>query len=243
MRSLRDLQRDFGGSLLTPGRAATLRPGFHVYVGNVRGNWEKALASAYPVVRQLVGESFFKRLARAYAGAHPSRSGDLNGFGAQLAQYVARFAQTQDLPYLADVARMEWLAHQAHFAADAPRFEPARLAGVTPDQYGTLPLRLAPGSGLLVSAWPLARIWEIHQEGYAGELSVDFASAPGRILVYRPAWKATVEPLSTGDYRFLAAARGGANLGAALETAAVADACFDSAGALARWVRKGAVIL
>jgi hypothetical protein len=243
MLSLRDLQQELGRSLLVPSDAAVLGPGFQTYVGNVFGNWVKALACAYPIARQLVGEPFFEGLARAYAVAHPSPSGDLNEFGAHFPAFVARYPQTQDLPYLPDVAKMEWLAHRAHFAADPPRFDPARLAGIPPAQYGALPLRLAPGSCLLHSAWPLARIWEIHQEGYAGELSVDFSSPPGRFLVFRPAWRVTVESLALGDCRFLAAANIGATLGEALEAAAAADPQFDCASALARWMAKGVLTL
>jgi hypothetical protein len=243
MRSLHDLQHEFANSLLAPGRAAARQPGFHIYIGNVYGNWEKALAFAYPIARQLVGEPFFEGLARAYALAHPSPSGDLNEFGAHFPAFVARYPQTRDLPYLPDAAQMEWLAHRAHFAADLPRFDPARLAGIPPAQYGALPLRLAPGSCLLHSAWPLARIWEIHQQGYAGELSVDFSSPPGDFLVFRPNWHVTVESLAQGDYRFLAAANNGATLGEALESASAADLQFDCADALARWAAKGVLAL
>lgn len=243
MRSLHDLQREFGNSLLAPGRAAAQQPGFHVYVGNVFGNWEKALASAYPVVRQLVGESFFECLVRAYAISHPSPGGDLNEFGAHLPAFVAGYREVQDLPYLPDMARLEWLAHRAHFAADTPRFDPARIAGVPPEQYGALPLRLAPSSSLLASAWPLARIWEIHQEDYAGGLSVDFSPAPGRFLVSRPAWQVKVNSLAQGDYCFLAAASRGATLGDALDAGSAADPQFDGESALARWVATGVLAL
>jgi len=242
MRSLRECQRAFGRSLLHPGDG-TAQPGMRIYAGNVFGNWTKALGSAYPILRQLVGAPFFEALARAYARAHPSRSSDLNEFGEHVPSFVAQHATTQDLPYLPDVARMEWFAHCAHFAADRPRFDVSRLASLAPDQYAVLPLRLAPGGQLLRSPWPLARIWEIHQDGYDGGVSVDLAPSPGQILVFRPAWKATVVALAPGDHQFLAAAQRGAALGAALEAAAAADAQFDPAGALARWVGAGAVTL
>ena len=138
---------------------------------------------------------------------------------------------------------MEWLAHRAHFAADAARFDPARLADVPPERHSLLRLQCTPTSALITSDWPLARIWEVHQDGYCGDLSVDFDAAPGRFLVLRPRWDVTLESLTHGDYRFLTEAKRGATLGEALEAAASADSGFDAANALARWIGKGVIVL
>jgi len=243
MQSLRDLQRDFGRFLLEPGGPVTMRTGLRIYAGNVFGNWAKALTSAYPIVRKIVGEPFFEGLARAYAREHASVSGDLNEFGVDLPRFVARFPDTQDLPYLPDVAHMEWLAHRAHFAADTPRFDSARLAAVSAEEYSALRLQCAPASALIASPWPLARIWEVHQDRYRGDASVDFESGPGRFLVLRPRWHVTLESLTAGDYHFLTEAKRGAMLGEALEAAAATDSEFDAANALARWIGKGVVTL
>jgi hypothetical protein len=243
MQSVRDLQRDFARSLLEPGGPVTMRTGLRIYAGNVYGNWTKALASAYPIVRKIVGEPFFAGLARAYVREHPSASGDLNEFGAHLPAFIARFPHTRDLPYLPDVARMEWLAHRAHFAADAPRFDPARLAAVSAVDYSALRLQCAPASALIASPWPLDRFWEVHQDDYRGEASVDLDSVPGRFLVFRPRWHVTLEALTMGDFHFLTAAERSATLGEALEAAAAADSGFDATNALARWIGKGVISL
>jgi hypothetical protein len=47
-----------------------------VYRNNYRGNLHDALAGAYPVMAQLVGEDFFRALTRKYIGQHLSRSGN-----------------------------------------------------------------------------------------------------------------------------------------------------------------------
>jgi hypothetical protein len=243
MHSLREQQREFGKILLQPGKAPDVGPGFEIYAGNVYGNWTKALASAYPVVRKILGESFFEGVAREYSRAHPSVSGDLNEFGARFPGFVAEFPDAQDLPYLPDVARMEWLAHCAYFAADAPPLDQARLAAVPPEDYSSLRLQCAPGCALIASEWPLARIWEVHQEGYRGELNVDLQSGDEQILIHRPCWHVIVNSVAPGDYRFLVEATRGAALGDALQAASDADPQFDVAGALARWVGEGVVTL
>ena len=237
MPELAALQRDFGAAIASRDKAAEAAPIFRgppqaalerlaVYRGNVVGACTKALAGAYPIVAKIVGDSFFEGLAREYLRRFPSMSGDLNEFGAQLSQFVARFEHTQDLPYLPDVARMEWLAHRAYYAADEPG--PG--------------LWLAPACALLTSPWPLARIWEVHQDDYEGEFSVDLEAGPERILIYRPRFRVLVGAISTGAYRFLERCGAGAPVTAALDAALVAEPEFDLGAALAAWIEAGVIV-
>ena len=235
MPSLLELQRGFASRILQPDGD----PGLAVYRNNIHENCAKALAGAYPIVRKIVGESFFDRLAHEYSRAHPSTCGDLNRHGALMPRFVADYAGTQDLPYLPDVARMEWLAHLAYYAADARPFEIPVLADLPENP----PLQLAPSCALLRSDWPLARLWEVHQDEFAGEFSVDFAAGIERILIHRPDWRVQVRAITLGDFRFLAGAGRGETLGAALEAACELDAGFDASTALATWVQAKAVTL
>lgn len=224
MPSLREQQAAFGAALLDGGGP----PRMAIYRNNVSGNWRGALAGAYPVTRMIVGEAFFGALARAFARAHPSTSGDLNEYGAGLAGFLETFPHTQDLPYLPDVARLEWQVHRAYHAAETPPFDFARPTEV----------RLAPACALLASSWPLAAIWNAHQEG-GDPAAVDLGASAERVLVHRPGWRVEVLALSRGDYAFLDGLLKG--LGPALEAGAGADAGFDPASALAAWVRQGVI--
>lgn len=253
MHTLLELQRAFGAALAQPGGAALPASLFRgapdhaagrlaVYRGNVYGNRTKALAAAYPIVGKIVGGDFFEAMAREYARVHPAASGDLNEYGERLAEFVAAFPHTQDLAYLPDVARMEWLAHRAYYAADGVAFDPARLAGVPPSRYAALHPALAPACALLESDWPLARIWTVHQDDFAGKIEVDLDAGPDRVLIHRPRWRVQVLALAPGDYRLLQSASAGAALGRALEAAVEAEPGFDPAAGLARWVEAGVIV-
>jgi hypothetical protein len=247
------LQREFGAAIESLDRAAEAAPLFRgpsekalerlsVYRGNVVGACTKALAGAYPIVAKIVGKSFFEGLAREYLRRFPSASGDLNEFGAQLGQFVARFEHTRDLPYLPDVARMEWLAHRAYYARDAAAPDPVRLASALERDDGALHLGLAPACTLLASPWPLARIWQVHQEDYQGEFSVDLEAGPERILICRPRFRVLVGVISAGAYRFLERCGAGASVAAALDAALVAEPAFDLGAALAAWIGANVIV-
>jgi hypothetical protein len=251
--SLLELQRSFAAALADARHAPATVPLFRdapalalerlaVYRNSVHSNCANALTNAYPIVRKIVGGEFFEAMAREYARAHPSQGGDLNAYGERLTDFVAAFPHTQDLSYLPDVARMEWLAHRAYCAADAGALDLARLAQVSEDGHAALRPVLAPACALLASSWPVRRIWEVHQDGYAGPIEVALGSGPDRVLIHRPRWRVQVQSLSRGDYRFLASASAGEALGAALEVALAEDPAFESALALARWVAAGAIV-
>lgn len=252
MRSLPDLQQAFAAALVRPagdsaaalfrGPASLARARLAIYRGNWLANAAKALAAAFPVVRKIVGAEFFDAMAREYVRAMPSRSGDLNSYGSKLPEYLETFAHVQDLPYLPDVARMEWLAHRAYYAAQATPFDASWLACLPAERSARLRIVLAPACALLASQWPLGRIWAVHQDDYAGALEVDLRAGPDRILVHRPAWRAQVRSLAAGDWAFLEAAAGGAMLGEALAAAAAFDDEFEPQCALARWVDAGVIV-
>jgi uncharacterized protein len=253
MRSLHELQRVFGTAVVEPQQAAAAASLFRgsaemvlarlaVYRSNVYGNCANALKGAYPIVRKIVGEEFFDAMARAYARAEPSTNGDLNAFGERLADFVAGFEHTKDLPYLPDVACMEWAAHRAYYAPNAEPLDMPRLEGIPEARFASLRLRLAPACTLIESRWPLARIWEVHQDDYRGAIDVDLHAGPNRILVHRPRWRAEVCALTPGDYGFLWRARQGHMLGEALDTALGLDRNFEPASALARWVIAGVIV-
>lgn len=246
MPSLPDLQRVFASALQHADPTLVTTAVFRdpperalgrlaIYRGNVHANSTKALATAYPVVRKIVGEPFFEAMAREYARARPSRSGDLSRHGEHLPDFLETFPHTAELPYLPDVARMEWLVHRAHFAEDAPRFDASSVARLPPESFPDLRPQLVASCALLESAWPLGYLWTIHQDDYAGAFEIDLHAGPDRVLVHRPLWLAQVTSIPPGDFRFLSSAARGETLGAALEAGA-ADAAFDPSTALAHWI-------
>lgn len=238
MPPLLEAQRRFAATLLADDAPASW--GISVYRGNFFGNWSGALAMAYPIVRKIVGAEFFDAMARHFARAYRSRSGDLHDYGAELPDFLESYAHTADLPYLPDVARMEWFAHRAYYAPEAPPFDPLVLAGLPAERLETLRLKLAPSCTLLRSRWPLARLWEIHQDDFAGEFSVDLGLGPDRVVIHRPRWQVSVLSVPPGEFRFLRGAEVGETLGRAL-AAAAPDPSFDPSAVLARWVSSGAL--
>ena len=238
---LAERQQGFADALFDPGRApAPFAPErFGLYRGNLTVTWDKTLSNAYPVVRQLVGEEFFSALARAYGMAHPSASPDLNRFGAQLASFLATFAPVAGLPYLPDMARLEWLLHRAYYAADAATVDPAAL---TPQAFEDLRCALHPACALFASRWAVVPLWLAHRPGSDAAPFPARMDAPSRALVARPLFDVRVYPVVEAALAALKLLEQGGRMGDALDAAFAIDPAFDLAASLALWLESRALV-
>jgi hypothetical protein len=210
-----------------------------VYRNNYRGNLHDTLAGAYPVVKQLVGDDFFRYMATKFIEQYPSRSGNLHHYGAEIADFVASFESAQGLPYLPDVAALEWACHRAYFAGDAPTLDLAELAQVPPDQYPELVLRIQPCCHQVRSRYPVVAIWRAHQPGADPDFTIDPDSGASIALVCRNDGAVIVDELSPADFHWLQAIRAGATLGDATAAALETDPGFDLQAVLLKLVTQG----
>jgi hypothetical protein len=213
-----------------------------IYRNNVLGNYRKALAATYPVLQRLVGVSFFVAAIDAFVRAHPSPRGDVNRYGGELARFLAAYPPARELPYLSDVARLEWAIDQANIAADAPPFDTAALRTVPADAQGRLRFVLHPSARLVVSPYPIFHIWQVNQPGHAGDDRVDLGEGGDALLVRRTSDGVVIERLAACEYAFLAALAGNRNLSDATERATGVEPSFELAGALRRYVTEGIIV-
>src|SRR5581483_8181402 len=107
MPSLRELQRNFSAAIMLGDRTAIasldIVPGgiaadqrIAIYRNNVMGNYRRALAATYPVVRALVGAAFFDTACDAFVRGHASERGDINGYGGDFASFLGGYAPARD---------------------------------------------------------------------------------------------------------------------------------------------------
>jgi hypothetical protein len=193
-----------------------------VYRHNLFSNWRAALQDTYPVVERLVGPAFFGEAARRYALARPSASGDLHHFGEHFAEFLAHYPHARDLPYLGDVARLEWAWHASFHAADAPGIDLEALARVAPGDQGAIRFRLHPAVRLVDSVFPILAIWEANQPERDG--TPDRLAGVDTVIVHRPGLEVQVGLLERTLWRFLRAIELGDPLEAAAERAGFGDA-------------------
>jgi hypothetical protein len=244
MPSLRELQQGFAAAVLAgdgvpppfatvPAESGAER--IAIYRRAMFANYRGALGATYPVVKKLVGAPFFHAAVDAFVRAHPSVSGDLNVYGGEFGDFLEGYPPAADLPYLPDVARLEWAVDEASRAADeaaSPDAVLAAFSAVAPERLPTLRLTLAPACRLVLSGYPILRIWQVNQDGAADDARVSLDEGGVAVLVRRDAHGVSLEKIAAGEHAWLAALAAGATLGAAIDAAQAADATFDLGSAL-----------
>ena len=220
-------------------RDARVLARFEVYRASFEANLCGALRDTYPVVNRLVGEAFFDQVARAYWHAHPSHSGDLHEYGAHFASFLTAQGSLGALPYLRDVARLEWLAHQTFHAAEAGPLGLAALAELPPEAYGDL--CLLPCVRLMRSEFPVHRIWQVNQPGWQGDAYVDLDTGNVLLAVSREALDIVLYPLDVQTYRLAEALCGGMDIATACENLLARTPNADAGAALHDLIRAGLI--
>jgi hypothetical protein len=240
--SLLHLQARFSHRLLQRGGQAPAgmlhSRRFRIHRNNVFASLISALRARYPVIERLVGEDFFEAAAGHFIEAHPPRSPVLIDYGDGFSAFLESFEPASALPYLADVARLEWLRHRAYHAADRKALGPPDLAGAQSDRAFALTFEFHPSAALIVSPYPIVSIWETNAHD-AATRPIDPDLAGEGALVVRPDNDVLVVRLDEGELAFAAALAGGATLGTAAARGAV-FCSFNLAPALAKLVTAGA---
>jgi len=243
MLALRDLQSAFAAHLKgenRPGLAATVAGDtisaaarLRIHRHHVMQSLAAALASTFPTVHAIVGEAFFRTMAEGYVLREMPGQPVLAEYGEGFPGFVSGYGPAATLPYLADMAKLDWALNLAFHAPLGGRLAVSDLADLPAERLFDLRPALAIGATLLQSPYPIDRIWHASQPGATAE-TVSLEDGPASVVVLRRSDDAAFASLEPSEAAFVAALAGGAGLGEAAEAALSVEPAFDPSGAFAR---------
>ena len=222
MTEFAELQREFAGAVLdieaaVPAEVRRKSGGvpsrrFGVYRNNVYAGLIGVLAGRFPVVARLVGEEFFRAMARLYVEREPPASAVLLRYGASFPNFIAGFAPAASVPYLADMAALEWAWHSAYHAADAAPLSLQELASAVDRAAGAV-LILHPSLGIVRSPYPIVSIYELNAQ--SGAVPPTQVAGAEDAMVARPRLEVEMRRLPEGGASFILALKAGRPIGEA----------------------------
>lgn len=249
MRSLFETQAGFALALRHPDRPApdTLaapagqlpKRRFDIYRNNVVVGVIETSRATFPAVEKLVGAAFFSAAARVYLEQEPPRSPLLFRYGETFADFLDAFPPAASVPYLGDIARLEWARLQAYHAADRAPISIDGLGEVPADKLGQVTFELHSSLALIKSPWPVVSLWAASTERASSD-DVDMAR-PEEALIIRPSMDVDTRLLPAGGFNFMIALKEGAALEQAALRAMKALEGFDLASHLQGLFEIGAV--
>ena len=234
--ALSDPDRTVPGGIAGPdGKKAARR--FNVYRNNVTVGLVNALADIFPAVHRLVGDRFFRDMARIYCRHEPPDSPLLFRYGSSFPVFLERFEPVAHLAYLPDVARIELAWLEAYHAADAPVLEPAGLAAVPADELDGLIFERHPACHVVRSSRAAVSIFEATRAGSTLE-GIDPETAEDG-LITRSRYDIGLRRLPPGGAVFLHSLTTGCTLGEAADRAVGEIVDFDLAAAISAMLEAG----
>lgn len=195
-------------------------PRFDIHRRHFIRSLTASLEKTYPGVVNLVDGRFFAFAADSFIRAHPPASPCLFEYGAALPDFLEVFPACASLPYLADVARMEWAMHRVFHSED-----------VGDD---ALPASLC----LFSSRWPVDAIWRVAMGRADGP--VDMNAGKAWVLIYRDKVEVKFESLSHAGFVFHENVWKQNKISAACVEAQKIDSAFDEREGVAQLKRAAA---
>lgn len=248
--ALPELQRRFLAALYDdalPGPVAAissqgLEPAarLRVYRHSCAAIHRSALRTTYPAVLALVGEGFFEQTVAAYRRASPSASGNLQNFGADFAEYLARLPALDAFPYLPDIARLEWQRQRTVLAADAAPVPAQTVAQQMASATDELAVGLHPSVHLLTSRHPLLTIWRYATAPTSEALKLSGTAEP--VVLWRAAGDVAMASPDSASFACIDALARGSTLRHASAAGQACDPEFDGLACIESLAAQGLIV-
>ena len=210
-----------------------------IYRNNMLITLTDALAATFPVVRRLVDPRFFDYASQTFISSNlPSRP-CLAEYGSEFPSFLALFPPAAELPYLSDVASLEWAISRVMRSEMEPEISLESIVDLETDP-AEIRLRIGTAVHYLASAYPIHQIWLAnHSDIEPAEMHL---SHKGEHLQIRQTDSLELQCLPAAVWLFRALIADGGGLGAAAEAALELDPLFDLPVALAIMFNEGIVV-
>ncbi len=214
--------------------------GLAIYRNNLSATAQQALTITFPTVKAMIGDELFNYACHQLLVLSPPTKGDWGLWGEDFAKLLADLSQLVDYPFVADIAKLDWLRHHCMRDKDSIlEQESVQLLATT--ELDDLYLELSSHHFVLESKFPLIEFWQAHQNNDADKndklmseqhltmalekmLNTDFVQ---QVLIYRPNYNAHVKEISKTEQQWLKELKQGTSIGKALDK--LADPTFDFA--------------
>jgi len=230
-------------ALLHPVKDTDQQRRFNVYRNNRMVSLIDNLRSTYPALRQLVGDEFFTAGATAFINVTPPTQPVMAEYGEGFGRFIMSLPNTRNMPFLNDIAQLEWQRLQAYHCRNAQVLNSSALAEVAPDTFLSMRFQCHPALHCLVSEWPIGAIWSICSEGSASEPNAhrDINMRDGEsVVITRPHLDVLVNRIDHAAAIFLNALCSGETLGDSAELGLACDNEFNVGEHLTGLIALGA---
>ncbi len=213
--------------------------GLSVYRNTIAKGRADALAAQFPTVERVVGADWLAAAAAVHGAEYPPQTASLLSYGGDFADWLAAFPPAAEMPFLAGLARLDYLWSESHLAADAEPLAPDALAGLAPEAFGRHALTLHPATRFAGFDDSTPDLWRALQPPAEAPEALELGDAPQGLLITRPALEITAVVIGPGELAFLQACEAGQSLADAAVVALTLQSDLDLSALFARQIAAG----
>jgi len=213
-----------------------------IYQNSAIANITHSLILTYPVIEKLLGEEFFSAMCREFIYLTWPKSGNMDDYGVEFADFLAEFEHAKHLLYLKDVARLEWAFHQSSLANDALSTDWSTLAQAS--DILQLTFLVTPSLSLISSTFPIDKIWHLNQDNASADMEVEFSDEQDNntfIVLFRQQLKTVVLPITVGEFTLLKAFENQETFEKAIIAASAKQGDFSVDNSLKKFIELGVI--
>lgn len=124
----------------------------NIHHNNFRETLSSSLAGVFPVLEAFVGSVFLKGALGEFCQQNPPEEAALSGYGSRFADFLEGHVASEQVPYAADIIRMEWAVHELQLIDELDL-----------DQFknGGGNWRLNPNVRIIASSFPILSLWSV----------------------------------------------------------------------------------
>jgi hypothetical protein len=185
---------------IIPGGSLSSDAALDVYRTGHIARLTEALGETFEAVWWVSGDENYFRLAKEFLLTHSSASYNLSDFGKSFPDFLAKTQPFPDLPFLADLARFEWVFKEV--------FHLPPHTSLTPDHFqqhplsANLRLSFGPSVRLFQSSYSVYEMWKLR-----GTIQSSLPEAtwnqPQYLLCYKQDQQVYIKHLNQPEYQIL----------------------------------------
>ncbi len=173
-----------------------IRQRMDIYRNNIFSSFDDSLSLTYESTKNIVGDDYFYKIIKQYHHKYHSKSGNLEDYGQYFPKFIKSLEKEHKLPYLTDLANLEWFYNLSYFSKDAKPIDIKKLQSLSEDDFMSLYFNLHPSCYLIASKYPIYSIWskdKINLEEKKGQF----------IIIEGSSFKVNIHNLAKAEYGFL----------------------------------------
>lgn len=169
----------------------------------------EALRIDFEATHQTLGEMDFLKLVQDYLYEHPSTSTSIEEVGLRFSEFIETFNTRDEVPFLAELTKLEWIMIESFYADDLLPFDINSLNTIDPSQWEKVKLNFDNSLKLLKTNWPVHKAWEARKR----DITPEIKPFPNYYLVYREDYQVKLKGINETEFNLLLMAKNGHSIG------------------------------